>query len=240
MQLPLHLIKCVSVIPYGGSLSLLTSTLDGGEWSASSPGPLFPFIICVLGCGSQRIDLVAERSLLSPFRESNHELLVVQTVELSTSTGLWPSKGWILSGSSCKISLLSWVRAGKQVVLLNGVEAWHLVVFVLRATLKGRFTVALKQVEGWRQWRLLKGKKIGLTLSLTQLWFWSRWGEIQGQNCPLRTALLKLWVGECFNRSRWRHRFMTRAFAKTGLNTFVYASSRPQGNRVNCVMFRDF
>jgi len=94
------------------------------------------------------------------------------------------------------------VRAGKQVVLLNGVEALHLVGFVLQATLKGRFTVALRQVEGWRQWRLLKGKKIGLTLSLTQLWFWSRWGEIQGQNCPLRTALLKLWVGECFNRSR--------------------------------------
>jgi hypothetical protein len=40
------------------------------------------------------------------------------------------------------------VRAGKQVILLNGVEALHLVAFVLQATLKGRFTVALKQVEG--------------------------------------------------------------------------------------------
>jgi hypothetical protein len=75
MKLLLLLIKCVLVMAYGGS------TLDGEEWSASSPGPLIPFIICVLGCGNQRIGLVAEISHLSPFRESKHELLVVQTVE---------------------------------------------------------------------------------------------------------------------------------------------------------------
>jgi hypothetical protein len=48
--------------------AFLTSTLDGGEWSASRPGRCTPSILCIGGWVGPRaiLDRVAKRKIPSP------------------------------------------------------------------------------------------------------------------------------------------------------------------------------